>query len=80
MPRLVALLRLLDREQPARGWGHYLDGDGLNWEAILVSGQSQGAGMAAWIARRHKVRRVVLFSSPWETSGRQRRPAPWISG
>ena len=80
VPRLVALLRLLEREQPGRGWGRYLDGDSLNWGAILFSGQSQGAGMAAWIAKRHKVRRVVLFSSPWETSGRQRRPAPWISG
>lgn len=80
VPRMVALLRLLDKGQPGKGWGGYLAGDSLNWEKIVFSGQSQGAGMAAWIAKRHKVRRVVLFSSPWETSGRQRQPAPWIAG
>jgi hypothetical protein len=80
VPRLVGLLRTLDRAHPKEGWGRYLDGDQPRWNSILVAGQSQGAGMAAWIAKRHLVRRVVLFSSPWETSGRQRKPAPWISG
>lgn len=79
VPRLVALLRTLDKGQPGKGWDEYLDGDSLKWERILFSGQSQGAGMAAWIAKRHKIRRIVLFSSPWETSGRQRKPAPWIA-
>ena len=78
VPRLVALLRVLDRGQPKAGWGGYLAGDSLAWDRIVLSGQSQGAGMAAWIAKRHKIRRVVLFSSPWETSGRERLPAPWI--
>lgn len=44
----------------------------------MVGGHSQGAGMAAWIAKRHKVRRVVLFSSPWDTTGPDRRPSPWL--
>jgi hypothetical protein len=38
--------------------------------------------MAAFIAQRHKVARVILFSSPWDfqvTDGHVRL-APWISG
>jgi hypothetical protein len=40
---------------------------------------SQGAGMAAFIAKRSLTRRVVLFSSPWDTWGPKQRPAPWLS-
>ena len=39
--------------------------------------------MAAFIAQREKVARVILFSSPWDfqvTSGHVRTLAPWISG
>ena len=80
VPRLVAALRSLDAAAPAEGWGQYLaDGGTVRWDRIVVSGLSQGAGMAAFIAKRHPVRRVVLFSSPWEFTGRDRRPAPWLS-
>ena len=47
--RLVAALRALDRQAPREGWGAYLDGDQPRWDRILVSGLSQGAGMAAFI-------------------------------
>jgi hypothetical protein len=77
--RLVATLRALDKLQPTVGWGRYLDGDQPRWDRITVSGLSQGAGMAAFIAKQHAVRRVVLFSSPWDFTGADRRPAPWIS-
>ena len=78
--RLVALLRRLDADNPGEGWGRYLDGDQPRWSEIVVSGLSQGAGMAAYIAKHHAVRRAVLFSSPWDTTGLDRRPAPWLSG
>lgn len=78
VPRLVAALRLLAKVAPDEGWGRYLDGDQLRWSEIVVSGLSQGAGMAAYIAKQHAVRRVVLFSSPWEFTGPERRPAPWL--
>ena len=81
VPRLVALLRYLDHEHPDAGWGAYLSAGGQPaWNRILVSGLSQGAGMAAFIAKRYSVYRVVLFSSPWDTTGRDQRPAPWLSG
>ncbi len=81
VPRLVAALRALDAAAPKEGWGQYLEADGaVRWDRIVVSGLSQGAGMAAFIAKQHLVRRVVLFSSPWEFTGRDRHPAPWIAG
>lgn len=76
--RLVTLLRLLDREHPNEGWRGYIRGDEPAWNRIAVSGLSQGAGMAAFIAQRHEVARVILFSSPWDSYGRQRELAPWI--
>lgn len=77
--RLSALLRYLDRQHPDAGWGDYLAPDGMPaWPRIVVSGLSQGAGMAAYIAKRFPVRRVVLFSSPWDAYGPQMRPAPWL--
>jgi len=79
IPRLVAALRLLDKAAPDEGWGRYLDGDQPRWGRIVISGLSQGAGMAAYMAKQHEVRRVVLFSSPWDFTGRERRPAPWLS-
>ena len=77
--RLVSLLKYLDREHPGAGWSTYLTENGRpQWTHILVSGLSQGAGMAAYIAKTTPVYRVVLFSSPWDNLGRQHRPAPWL--
>jgi hypothetical protein len=78
--RLVAALRALDHSAPGEGWGGYLDGDQPRWDRIVVSGLSQGAGMAAFIAKQHAVRRVVLFSSPWDFTLPGRKLAPWIAG
>ena len=62
--RLVMLLRHLDRVDPGGDWRQYLAGDEPAWPKIVVSGLSQGAGMAA--SKRRPVARVVLFSSPWD--------------
>ena len=78
--RLTDLLHYLDRTHPNAGWNTYLDPHGAPaWDRILVSGLSQGAGMAAYIAKRYPVYRVVLFSSPWDTTGHDQHPAPWLS-
>jgi pimeloyl-ACP methyl ester carboxylesterase len=76
--RLIRLLVTLDRDHPSERWGDYLDRDALRWERIAVGGHSQGAGMAAFIAQRMRVARVILFSSPWDFYGRERQLAPWI--
>jgi len=76
--RLVKLLIRLDRDHPSEGWSDYLDGGAPRWQRIAVGGHSQGAGMAAFIAQRKPVARVILFSSPWDFDGRERQLAPWV--
>jgi hypothetical protein len=77
--RLVSLIRYLAQNHPDETWGDYLLGNEPNWSRIVVSGLSQGAGMAAFIAKREKVARVVLFSSPWDYQKSSQRLAPWIA-
>jgi hypothetical protein len=79
--RLVKLLEYLARNHPDAGWGSYIENGEPNWRRIAVCGQSQGAGMAAFIAKQHEVARVILFSSPWDfvRRGRRRELAPWLS-
>jgi predicted esterase len=79
--RLVKLLQYLDRKRPDDGWGSYIENGQPNWQRIAVCGQSQGAGMAAYIAKEHLVARAILFSSPWDfvQRGGQRELAPWIA-
>jgi predicted esterase len=80
--RLVKLLRYLAQREPDRKWSNYLEDGTLNWRRIAFAGQSQGAGMAAFIAKEHVVARVILFSSPWDfvvSNGNIRKLAPWIA-
>jgi predicted esterase len=80
--RLVKLLQYLDRREPGRGWAGYLANGAPNWGRIVLAGQSQGAGMAAFIAKQHAVARVILFSSPWDfvvSRGNERRLASWVA-
>jgi pimeloyl-ACP methyl ester carboxylesterase len=76
--RLIKLIDYLDRQHPDEGWGRYLDGGKPDWSKFVVSGHSQGAGHAAYVAKKHSVARVVLFSSPWDDYGPDHKVAPWI--
>jgi hypothetical protein len=77
--RLASLLVKLDKDYPGEGWGRYLAAGRPDWSRIVVSGQSQGAGMAAYIAKAHLTARVVLFSSPWDFMPPGQTLAPWLS-
>jgi predicted esterase len=81
--RLVKLLQYLDRRDPKRKWGAYLENGTLSRSRIALAGWSQGAGMAALIAKEHLVARVVLFSGPvdFQRLNENARPllAAWIS-
>lgn len=77
--RLSALLKMLDKQYPDESWGSYLEAGAPRWSRIIVCGLSQGAGMAAFIAKRTLVARAVLFSSPWDYTGLDQTPAPWLS-
>ncbi|MDB4913373.1 MAG: hypothetical protein JWM95_1017 [Gemmatimonadetes bacterium] len=76
--RLVKVLVALDLQHPADGWSGYLENGKPKWSRIAVSGLSQGAGMAAYIAQKALVHRVVLFSSPWDNYGPQQTLAHWV--
>jgi len=78
--RLVKLLAYLDKQDPQRMWAAYLANGAPNWGRIAVAGQSQGAGMAAYIAKTQTVARVILFSSPWDfvAHGNGWTLAPWL--
>jgi predicted esterase len=76
--RLVKLLARLDQEHPSEQWSQYLENGALKWERIAVSGHSQGAGMAAYIAQKKRVARVIVFSGPWDFHGRDRQLDPWV--
>jgi acetyl esterase/lipase len=76
--RLTKLLAYLGAHYPNDGWGGYLADGKPNWARIAVSGHSQGAGMAAFIAKDNDVYRVVLFSSPWDSYNQGRQLASWL--
>lgn len=79
--RLYNLLRYLDAQHPEERWSRYFDAQGMVWNRIALAGQSQGAGMAAYIGKLKSVDRIILFSSPWDFyigPDGQRVLAPWL--
>ncbi|WP_158080848.1 hypothetical protein [Pelomonas sp. KK5] len=66
VPRLAQLLRHLQKSDPAGDWGRYLDGDEPRWALITAAGQSQGGGMAAYLAKSRKLAGVIMFSGGWD--------------
>ena len=68
--RLYQLLDYLDATYPAEGWGAFLsrdDNDGIpeftdiDWDSIVISGHSQGAGHAMVISKTDAVDGILLF-------------------
>ncbi|MCG9793001.1 BPSS1187 family protein [Flavobacterium algicola] len=68
--RLTKLLTYLVKNDKGGNWDKYLINNSPNWEQIAVAGQSQGGGMAAFIAKDHKVARVIDFSGGWDFSAK----------
>jgi hypothetical protein len=60
--RLTKLLQYLAATDASGGWSQYLYNGRPQWERIAVAGQSQGGGMAAFIAKRS----AHLYGSPWD--------------
>lgn len=76
VPRLTQLLRYLAAQQPDGEWAGYLAGDEPRWSRIVLAGQSQGGGMAAFIAKTRAVGGVLMFSGGWDKDARG-EPARW---
>jgi len=66
VPRLTGLLKHLAERDPAGHWQDYLDGAEPRWNRIVLAGQSQGGGMAAFLAQTRAVAGVLVFSGGWD--------------
>jgi hypothetical protein len=78
VPRLTRLLQHLVRTDPAGNWGDYLADDAPRWDRLVLAGQSQGGGMAAFIAQTKAVAGVLVFSGGWDR-GEADGLAAWYS-
>ena len=70
--RFGKLLTYLDSADEDGDWDIYLENGKPNWNLITVSGQSQGGGMAAFIAKKIEVNRIIDFSGGWDYSAPQK--------
>ncbi len=78
--RLIKLVSWLQRRHPDEGWGAFLAGQDLQYEALALAGLSQGGGHAAYIAKVHRVARVIMFSSVCDADrGNPPTAAHWVS-
>lgn len=68
MNRFEKLLTYLASTDKDGGWNFYLKNGKPNWANISITGQSQGGGMAAFIAKKIDVSRVSTFSGGWDFS------------
>jgi hypothetical protein len=71
--RLTKLLQYLSMTDMNGRWDEYLSGDKPRWNRIALGGQSQGGGMAAFLAKKCAVARVITFSGGWDNRG---QPGP----
>jgi hypothetical protein len=61
--RIKSLLQYLRETYPQEKWEQYLDSkDQIVWPKIVISGHSQGAGHALYIAKNHQVHHCVSFA------------------
>jgi hypothetical protein len=65
--RLRDALGYLEHHDRKGGWDRYLNGSSIQWKNIVLAGHSQGGGESAFISHYHRVRGVLMFSSPVET-------------
>ncbi len=77
--RTLKLLVYLEQTYPQDGWGQYLlPQHTIDWSKVAVSGHSQGAGHAAYFAKKFLVERAVMFAGPNDYSTYFNNAAPWL--
>jgi hypothetical protein len=76
--RFVKLLQYLTATDPQAGWSQYVANGATVWSRVALCGQSQGGGMAEFIAQRVAVARGIVFSGGWDRSSAQ-EIAHWYS-
>ncbi|WP_330747391.1 BPSS1187 family protein [Chryseobacterium sp. CP-77] len=82
IPRLTKLLQYLSKSDKDGAWSQYLNESTGKpvWSKIAIAGQSQGGGMAEFIAQHESVARIISFSGGWDYSdSRTKKIAGWYS-
>jgi len=62
---------LLSKVLAELGWSDYVSAGTPRWSRIIVSGHSQGASHAGYIAYRRELRAVLLLSGPQDACGEE---------
>lgn len=73
--RLQSALAHLTAQAPAEGWGDFLQGEAIRWDAVVIAGHSQGGGHAVYLAYQHRVHHAIAFA--W-ADVRKGDLAPWL--
>ena len=80
MNRLNKLLIYLSATYPTEGWEDILtEIEDEDWTNSIVSGHSQGGGLAAFLGKMYEVNRVLMFASPNDYSAIFSSPAAWVN-
>lgn len=75
--RLLKALQYLHSSSPSQGWNQYYSGNNVLWDKLIICGHSQGAGMAAMLAKTRVANRCILFTGmDWWEDGN--RPYNWM--
>ncbi len=66
MERAYQMVKWLAKTNPQGRWDYFLsaDGQGLNWDRVIMAGSSHGSTTAARFAKHQRVDRVVMFCGP----------------
>ena len=76
--RIIKLLSYNHKNHPEEQWDQFLESDNtLRWDKIVVGGHSQGAGHAAYLAKQHVLKGIIMFAGPGD-SIKDYGSAPWI--
>lgn len=76
--RVQKLLVYLDKTDKNNTWSQFLENGEIKWSKIIISGHSQGGAMAAYIAKKRLVDRVVMFSGPGDWDYKIEKPSKWL--
>lgn len=77
--RLEKLLKYLQAQYPAEGWGQFLANGATDWSRVTLAGHSQGGGHVGVLAKLVSLDRAVYFSSPADWRQVANAPATWLS-
>ena len=75
--RLIKVLQYMHDQYPEEGWDLFFTDEELQWERIVVGGHSQGAGHAAFLAKEHLLKGVVMWAGPGDFV-QGLGTAPWV--